>query len=69
MCIKKGYLCIENGAFYAVVLTKLVPNSTTRKCNSNINFSNFAAKLAPNLMHILHPCRILMQIRCQKAGT
>ena len=32
------------------------------------NFKNFATKLSPNLMHNLHHCKKIMQIRCQQSS-
>ena len=41
--------------FYALMLmlpTTFVPNRTTRKCRTGMDFSNFDAKLAPNVVQI-----------------
>ena len=65
-------------ALVLMLLTKFVPNSTTRRRYSSIHFLNFDAKLASNSMkfvpkrtknmHNLHHSRKLIQIRCQKGA-
>ena len=68
------------GALVLILLTNFVQNSIIRRCFFCIIFLNIDAKsactnfvanlyqIASNLMQILHHCRQLMQIRCQKAS-
>ena len=49
-----GYLI---GRFFCdlvpMLLTKLVSNSTIKRCNSSITFSNYEARFAPNMKQII----------------
>ena len=59
------------GFFYVLVLmllNKFIPNRTFKKCSSVINLFNYERKFAPNVKHLLHHCRKLVQSRSHR-GT
>ena len=67
MCIKSApYLHQKTIALVLMLLTKLAPNCTFKRCSFGMNLFHYDAKIALNIKHFLHLFRKVMQIRCLK---